>query len=103
MWEPDFTLLAAPTRIPTPEIGAWLPEHPPPPPPDPPPKRRKPESDTNVSSVMPYTERSVVRPKPFDNRSPFRHAGLMRDIGGVQAFMNVMRGTHRFPEAWDDG
>lgn len=109
MWEPDFTLLGEPIRIPTPEVGAWFPELPPPPlrPPTPPPlpyvppKRHKPEPV--VQNVIPYHERPVVQPKPFDPRSPFRHAGLMRDIGGVQGFMSVVRGTHRYPEVWEAG
>jgi hypothetical protein len=40
----------------------------------------------------------VVQPLPFDPANPFRNAGLMRDIGGVKGFMQLVRGTHRIPE-----
>ena len=45
-----------------------------------------------------YESRPAVEPLPFDPRNPWKNAGLMRDIGGVDGFMKVMRGTHRFPE-----
>ena len=40
----------------------------------------------------------TVGPKPVDPQRPFQHSGLMQDIGGVDGFMKVMRGTHRFPD-----
>tara|TARA_S200000501_G_C20535115_1_gene617457 strand:- start:59 stop:238 length:180 start_codon:yes stop_codon:yes gene_type:complete len=55
-----------------------------------------------ASLGLPYAFRAVVLPKPRDPTNPFRHAGLMRDIGGVQGFMSVRRGTHKFPEVFDD-
>lgn len=40
----------------------------------------------------------VVQPLAFDPANPFRNAGLMRDIGGVKGFMQLVKGTHRMPE-----
>jgi len=45
-----------------------------------------------------YESRPAVEPLPCDPRDPWKNVGLMRDIGGVDGFMKVMRGTHRFPE-----
>ena len=124
-WEPDFSVigqstvsLSASVRIPTPELGSWFldvtltgppvapvapaaPAEPPPkrprtepPPLMPPPAPRPPPAPHRV----PYDERPRVGPKPTDPHRPFRHAGLMRDIGGVEGYMKVVRGTHRLPE-----
>jgi hypothetical protein len=92
MWEPDFSLLGDPVMM----------AAPPPPRPRPallaapPPKRCMTES-------VPYAERPVVLPKPVDASRLFRHAGLMREIGGVQGFLKIVRGTHRFPKPSEDG
>ena len=96
MWEPDFTLLSEPVKVSPPAVPLQM---------APPPKRCMTESEsvTDVVRVarVPYAERPVVLPKPRDR--PFRHAGLMREIGGVQGFLNVMRGTHRFPAPTEGG
>ena len=114
MWEPDFSLLGEPVKAPPmlPPLPP-LPMAPPPPRPPPalwapPPKRCMTESVTesvtdvpsgaSVTARMPYAQRAIVLPKPRDPGRPFRHAGLMREIGGVQGFLKVVRGTHRFPE-----
>ncbi len=55
---------------------------------------------TPAVPAIPYALRPMVQPKPHDPRHPFRHAGLMRDVGGVEGFASVMRGTHRFPEVF---
>ena len=120
MWEPDFSLLGEPVMVaaPPPPLAPPLPMAPPPPRPRPallaapPPKRCMTESVTrgvrrgvadvvSVASVtprVPYAQRPVVLPKPPDASRPFRHAGLMREIGGVQGFLRVVGGTHRLPE-----
>jgi hypothetical protein len=51
-----------------------------------------------TAMLIPHADRQIVQPKPYDPLRPLRHAGLMRDIGGVEGFVNVMRGTHRFPD-----
>ena len=63
--------------------------------PPPPPRPRTPPVP---KEYIPEQERPVVGPKPTDPSNPWRHAGIMRDIGGVDGFMKVMRGTHRFPD-----
>ena len=113
-WEPDFSLLGEPVMVAAPPP----PMAPPPPRPRPallaapPPKRCVTESVTesvtrgkadvpsvaNVTARAPYAQRPAVLPKPSDASRPFRHAGLMREIGGVEGFLRVVRGTHRFPE-----
>lgn len=105
MWEPDFSLLGDPVMM----------AAPPPPRPRPallaapPPKRCMTESVADVVRVasvttsVPYAERPVVLPKPVDASRLFRHAGLMREIGGVQGFLKIVRGTHRFPKPSEDG
>ena len=118
MWEPDFSLLgqtdtvAVAQRIPTPEVGTWfldlstqgppVPPRPPTPPRAPDPPRKKPRVEAPPPPArLPYDERPCVGHKPWDpRRGPFQNAGLMRDIGGVDGFMKVMRGTHRFPETY---
>ena len=66
MWEPDFTLLSVPVRIPTPEVGSWFPEPPAAAPRvEPPPcKRHKP--DPVRMPILPYAFRAAVLPKPRD-------------------------------------
>ena len=105
MWEPDFTLLSVPARIPTPEVGSWFPELPAATPREPcvaPPPCKRHKHEPRQRAVLPYAYREVVLPKPRDPANPFRHAGLMRDIGGVQGFMSVQRGMRRFPEMVDE-
>lgn len=108
MWEPDFTLLSEPVKVSPPAVPLQM--APPPRSPSallaaPPPKRCMTESESVIDVVrvarVPYAERPVVLPKPRDR--PFRHAGLMREIGGVQGFLNVVRGTHRFPAPTEGG
>lgn len=62
----------------------------------PPPAPRRPRVDK--APLLPYSQRAIVRPKPVDPLRPFRHCGLMREIGGVDGFMKVVRGTHRLAE-----
>ena len=59
-------------------------------------------SVASVTARVPYAQRPVVLPKPCDPSKLFRHAGLMREIGGVQGFLRVVRGTHRLPEPGAD-
>lgn len=87
-------------RVPSPELGTLFSAY------EPPPKRAKSAPPQRVAKpereVIPYHQRIVARPKaPFDPRHPFRHAGLMRDIGGVHKFMAVVRGTHRIGDEWE--
>jgi len=49
---------------------------------------------------LPYNERPEVQPLPFDPSNPWKNAGLMRDIGGVDGFVKVQKGTHRFPNSF---
>lgn len=65
----------------------------------PPPAPRRPCVDK--APLLPYSQRAIVRPKPVDPLRPFRHCGLMREIGGVDGFMKVERGTHRLAEEWE--
>jgi len=115
MWEPDFSLLpeAAPVapvvvpvvaacpcdqRIPSPELGPLFSAH------EHAPKRvRLAAAATSkpVREYTPYHQRLIARRKPADPKHPFRHAGLMSDIGGVEGFMCLVRGTHRPVEEWE--
>ena len=88
MWEPHGE------RIPSPELGTWFQED----------RKRSRELEEEArrvrrrAAVVPYELRPVVGPKPVDPRNPWRHAGLMSDIGGVEGFVRVQRGTHRYPD-----
>ena len=46
---------------------------------------------------LPNDNKPTVGSKAMDPSCPFRHAGLMREIGGADGFMKVVRGTHQFP------
>lgn len=87
-------------RVPSPELGTLFSAY------ERPPKRAKSAPPQRVAKpereVIPYHQRIVARPKaPFDPRHPFRHAGLMRDIGGVEGYQRVVRGTHRIVDEWE--
>ena len=57
-----------------------------------------PHNEGRDKPQVPYDQRPVVQPKPFDPSNPWKNAGLMRDIGGVEGFKKVQNGTHRYPE-----
>jgi hypothetical protein len=42
--------------------------------------------------------RPIARPKPIDSGTLFKNAGLMREIGGVDGFARLVKGSHRFVE-----
>jgi len=57
-----------------------------------------PHNEGRDKPPVPYEQRPVVQPKPVDPSNPWKNAGLMRDIGGVDGYMKVKRGTHRYPD-----
>ena len=107
MWEPDFTILplaecAPPAACAPLAECAALAECATLAAPAVPPKRpRLHTPERRVPPVVPYYNRPVVFPLPRDPCKPFRHVGLMREIGGARGFMSVVRGTHRFPDGWE--
>ena len=84
MWEPDFTLLSVPARIPDAGgVGSWFPELPAATPREPcaaPPPCKRHKHEPRQRAVLPYAYRAVAVAQGARSRKPFRHAGLMRDI-----------------------
>jgi hypothetical protein len=91
-WEPS-TPIQRNERVSSPELGTLFSAY------ERVPKRAKKESVAREH--IPYQQRIVLGPKTVDPKTPFRHAGLMSDIGGVQGFMNLVKGTHRIAEDWE--